>query len=199
MTPVTFWFEFSSPYSYIAAERLRAAHLHAPQVNWRPFLLGPILKAKGHDPAAFDEGSPKRAYMWRDVERLAEKFAIPFERPRIFPQNGLMAARIATAFPNERWLVDFVCAVFHAAFAHGHDIAEVETLHDILDGMGLPTEGLIEEAEQPGTKKALRDATAEAQSLGIFGAPSFTVGHELFWGQDRLDDALDWARHIHLP
>ncbi|MFW5681221.1 MAG: 2-hydroxychromene-2-carboxylate isomerase [Pseudomonadota bacterium] len=199
MTPVIFWFEFASTYSYIAAERLRAKHLHPPQVVWKAFLLGPILEAQGRSSSPFDAQPAKAAYVWRDLDRLAAKHGLPFEKPRSFPQNGLLAARVATAFPDEKWLPDFVCAVFHAEFAQGHDIAETETLADILEGMGLPSRAILEEAVQPETKAALRRATEEARALGIFGAPSFSVGHELFWGQDRLDDALEWAQHSHHP
>lgn len=197
MTPVVFWFEFASTYSYLAAERLRAEHHRPPAVVWRPFLLGPILKAQGLSTSPFELFPVKGAYMWRDVQRLAENRGLVLERPSPFPQNGLAAARIATAFANEAWLPDFVCAVYRAEFGHGRDIGQTETLTDVLDGMGLPTAAILLEAERAETKAALRAATEEAQALGIFGAPSFTVGSELFWGQDRLDDALAWAARHH--
>ncbi len=191
MKPVTFWFEFASPYSYLAAERLRSERRRPPQMVWRPFLLGPILQSQG---SPFAASSAKAAYVWRDVARLADRQGLALQRPHPFPQNGLRAARIATAFAAEPWLADFVCAVFRAEFAHGHHLADEETLRDVLDGMGLPTAAILDEAERAETKAALRAQTEQAQALGIFGAPSFTVERELFWGQDRLDDALAWAK-----
>ncbi len=194
MTPVVFWFEFASTYSYLAAERLRAAKHSPPAVLWRPFLLGPILRAQGFATSPFAVQPAKGAYMWRDVARVARSLGVPFQRPEPFPQNGLLPARIATAFADERWLPDFVCAVYRAQFAHGRDIGDAATVVDVLDGMDLPREAILAAAADPATKARLRDATEEARTSGIFGAPSFTVGAELFWGQDRLDDALAWAR-----
>lgn len=197
MTPVVFWFEFASTYSYLAAERLRAEHHRPPRVVWRPFLLGPILKAQGLETSPFEVFPVKGAYMWRDVERVADRQGLQIRKPKPFPQNGLLAARIATAFDHEPWFFDFVCAVFRAQFAHGRDIGQAETIEDVLSGMGLPISAVLGEAEQPQTKAKVRDATEQAQRLGIFGAPSFTVGRELFWGQDRFDQAFDWAAHHH--
>ena len=194
MKPVTFWFEFASTYSYLAAERLRTERRRPPAMVWRPFLLGPIFKAQGWATSPFILYPAKGAYMWRDLMRLAEKQGVPFRKPHPFPQNGLRAARIATAFAHEPWLPDFVCAVYRAQFAHGQDIADEETLHDVLDGMGLPAAAILLTAAADETKSLLRQATEEAQALGIFGAPTFSVQREFFWGQDRLDQALAWAK-----
>ena len=192
MTPVVFWFEFASTYSYLAAERLRLEERRSPRVIWRPFLLGPILREQGWTTSPFVVQPTKGAYMWRDVARLAEALGLPFRRPEPFPQNGLLPARIATAFADAPWLPAFVRAVFRAQFAHGRDIGDAATIADVLEGMDLPRVAILAAAEAPETKAALRAATDEARTLGIFGAPSFTVGKELFWGQDRLEAAFAW-------
>lgn len=130
--------------------------------------------------------------MWRDMERRSAARGLPFRRPSVFPRNGLMAARVATAalaFPEGR---DFCRAVFAAGFAEDRDIADPAVIVDCLDAAGLP-EALAGAATDPAIKDKLRHATAEAAALGLFGAPSFTVAGELFWGDDRLDDALAWA------
>jgi 2-hydroxychromene-2-carboxylate isomerase len=162
-------------------------------VTWRPFLLGPIFKEMGLTTSPFVTWPAKGAYMWRDMERLARRHGLPFRRPERFPQNGLAAARIATAHAEAPWLADFVCGVFRAEFAEDRDIAHTATVADVLGGLGVDAEAALAAANTPATKEALRATTDQARAVGIFGAPSFTVGDELFWGQDRLDDALAWA------
>jgi len=190
---ITFWFDFASTYSYIAAERLRTLGAVPPAVTWRPFLLGPIFRARGV------EGSPnvatpdKAAYMWRDLERLAAEHGLAFHKPEPFPQHSVSAGRVATAHAAAPWLPDFVCGVFRAEFADGRDIGHAATLAAVLDGLGVDAAAALAAAERAETRAALRAATEEAGGRGLFGAPSFTIGDELFWGQDRLDDALAWA------
>jgi len=190
---ITFWFEFASTYSYIAAERMRARGAVPPAVTWRPFLLGPIFKEQGLTTSPFVTWPVKGAYMWRDLERLTARDGLPFRRPAVFPQNSVLAARVATAHAEAPWFADFACGVFRAEFGEGRDIALTATVADVLDGLGVDADGALAAAEAPATKAALRAATADAQAAGLFGAPSFTVGDELFWGQDRLDDALAWG------
>jgi 2-hydroxychromene-2-carboxylate isomerase len=190
---ITFWFDFASTYSYIAAERLRARGAVPPAVAWRPFLLGPIFRGLGI------EGSPnvatpqKAAYMWRDLERLAAKHGLDFQMPAPFPQHSVLACRVATAHAAAPWLPDFACGVFRAEFARGRDIKAPATLAAVLADLGVDAAAALAAAEAEETKAALRAATDEAGARGLFGAPSFTVGDELFWGQDRLDDALTLA------
>jgi 2-hydroxychromene-2-carboxylate isomerase len=135
----------------------------------------------------------KGAYMWRDLERLADTHGLAFRKPEPFPQHSVLACRVATAHAHAPWLPDFACGVFRAEFAEGRDIKDPATLAGVLEGLGLDAEAAFAAARTDATKAALRAATAEAGARGLFGAPSFTVGDELFWGQDRLDDALAWA------
>jgi 2-hydroxychromene-2-carboxylate isomerase len=133
--------------------------------------------------------------MWRDVERLCAKYHIPFTKPSRFPRNGLLAARIAclATGTSERWLPEFVRAVFRANFAEDREIGEAVEIRSILDALGRPGARLVEQGQAPENKLRLRQQTRRAVKLGIFGAPSFVVGEELFWGDDRLEDALVWA------
>ena len=194
MSTVTFWFEFASTYSYPAAMRFEAAAREAGvEARWRPFLLGPIFAAQGWDNSPFNLYPAKGRYMWRDMARICAAEGLALTRPERFPANGLLAARVATAGAEAEWLPAFVRAVYHAEFAEGRDISAPETVAAALAEAGAPVEAL-EAAALPQTKSALRAATEEAQSLGIFGAPSFTVEGELFWGHDRLEAALAWAR-----
>jgi 2-hydroxychromene-2-carboxylate isomerase len=190
---ITFWFDFASTYSYIAAERLRRRGAVPPTVVWRPFLLGPVFKELGWNGSPVASAAPKLAYMWRDLERLAARLDLPFQRPDPFPQRSILANRVAIAHADAPWLADFACGVFRAEFGEGADIARADVLRAVLAGLGLDAEAALAAAERPETKEALRAATEAAMEAGVFGAPSFTVDGELFWGQDRLDDALAWA------
>jgi 2-hydroxychromene-2-carboxylate isomerase len=196
MTPsLTFWYEFASTYSWLAAERIETLAAQAGvEVAWRPFLLGPIFAAQGWTSSPFNLFPAKGRNMWRDVERQCARMSLPpIVRPDPFPQNSLLAARVATALPPMA-RPPFSRAVYRAQFTRGRSIADRAVLAAILKDVSAPPDALAA-AEAPETKGALRQATEEAQSLGIYGAPSFTTRRgELFWGNDRLEQAIAWAR-----
>ena len=190
-----FWFDFASTYSYLAAVRIKSLATKAGvDVRFRPFLLGPIFKAQGWDTSPFSIYEAKGRYMWRDMERLAADLAVPFRRPEPFPQNSLHAARAALAALDQGWGEDFCLAIFRAQFAHGRRIDEPATLTAILSSLGVDAQAALDAAQSDSNKLRLRAQTEEAQRLGIFGAPSFTIGTELFWGNDRLEQAVRWAQ-----
>jgi 2-hydroxychromene-2-carboxylate isomerase len=157
-------------------------------------LLGPIFRAQGWNDSPFNIYAAKGRYMWRDLERTCAAMAIPFCRPSQFPRNGLLAARIACSFAREPWIAEFVRAVYRANFAEDLDISSPSVLQSRLDALGLPGAALLEQAQSPGSKEKLRLQTERAMALGIFGAPTFVIGTELFWGNDRLEAALSWYR-----
>jgi 2-hydroxychromene-2-carboxylate isomerase len=190
---VEFWFEFASTYSYPAAMRVEAAARAAGvDLVWRPFLLGPLFAKQGWNDSPFNLYPVKGRYMWRDLERLCAAQGIPFRRPSVFPRSGLVAARVAARFAGEPWLPEFVRRVYQANFAEDREIAERSVIAELLDALGQPAAERLAAAESAEAKAALRAQTERAETLGIFGAPSFVVGDELFWGNDRLDAALAW-------
>ena len=197
--PVTVWFEVASTYSYLSVMRIEAeAARRKVEVKWTPFLLGPIFKAQGWDTSPFNLYPAKGRNMWRDMERRAAKFAIPFkpwtgEDGRIFPQNGLLAARTAIAALHEPWGRDFVRRVYTAQFAEGLDISNPNVIGDCIEAAGGVDRIYLHMGHSNTQKQRLKENTDAAIAAGVFGAPSFTVGGELFWGDDRLEDALDWA------
>ena len=193
MQPIEFWFEFASSYSYPAALRIEeVAHQTGIPIIWRPFVLGPIFKAQGWNDSPFNIYPAKGRYMWRDLERICDSLSIPFQKPSVFPRSGLLAARLACFFSEEPWLPEFVRHIFLANFAHDRDISNASVVSSVLEAIGQST-SLIGAARSPEAKAKLRAATDRAMSLGIFGAPSFVVGSELFWGNDRLETAIGWA------
>ncbi len=192
-----FWFEFGSTYSYLSAARIEAVAAAAGvPVCWEPFLLGPIFVEQGWDDSPFNVYPAKGRYMWRDLERLCAKYGIPFMKPSRFPRDGLLAARVACLAKarSEPWLPGFVRAVFRANFAEDREIGEASEICSVLDSLGQAGAQLVEQARASENKLRLREQTRRAKELGIFGAPSFVVAGELFWGNDRLEDALAWVR-----
>lgn len=191
-----FWFEFASTYSYPAAMRIGAlARDRGVTVRWRPFLLGPVFKAQGWDNSPFNIYPVKGRYMWRDLERICAASGLPFVRPEAFPQNTILAARVALVAFAEGWGEDFSRAVYGAEFGEGRDIGKPEAITGIVSALGHDAEAVIVRAQGDDNKLTLRKNTEDAQTLGLFGAPSFvTADGEMFWGNDRLEAALDWAR-----
>jgi len=198
MPIVDFWFDFASSYSYPAAMRAGAlAAKSGVAIRYKPFLLGPIFKAQGWDTSPFNIYEAKGRYMWRDLERLCSELDIAFRRPSPFPQNSLLAARVALAADGEIWRDEFCRAVFRAQFGEGLRIDDPAVIGEILNEVGAPQGATFERAGSDPIKQKLRAQTEEAGRLGIFGAPAFTLSDgELFWGNDRLEPAIAWAKRI---
>lgn len=199
MAKLTFWFDFASTYSYLSAARIGPeAAARGIDVAWQPFLLGPIFRAQGWDSSPFNLYPAKGRYMWRDMEREARRLSLPpVAQPRPFPQNSLLAARAALVGLAAGWGAEFCRLIFAAEFAGGRSIEDPATLARLLEELGIQPAPVLEQAGSEQIKAQLRAATAKAADLGIFGAPSFVCGDaELFWGNDRLEAALDHAERL---
>ena len=188
-----FWFDFASSYSYVAALRVEAeAATASVELRFRPFLLGPIFEQQlGIKDSPFNVRPERGAYMWRDLERLCTRHGLPWRRPSVFPRNSVAAARIACI--DAPWRPTFVRDVFRANFAEDRDISDRGVLAALLEHVGAPASA-VARSETAEVRAVLRAHTAEAIQRGFFGAPDFTIGDELFFGQDRLADALEWAK-----
>ena len=191
-----FWFDFASTYSYPAAMRIGAlARAAGIDVRFRPFLLGPIFMAQGWNTSPFNLFPAKGRNMWRDLERLCTDLSLPFRRPEPFPQNSLLAARVALVGLDQSWGKDFCRAVYRAEFGEGKRIDEPETMQAVLLQLKVEPAPALAAAQSDANKARLRGETEEAQRLGVYGAPTFvTADGELFWGNDRLERALVWAK-----
>lgn len=192
---IEFWYEFASTYSFPAAMRVEAAAKAAGvTLLWRPFLLGPIFGAQSWNDSPFNIYPAKGKYMWRDMARLCEAEGLTLKAPVRFPQNGLKAARLALLGQDEAWGPEFTRRVYLANFSEQKDISGENVLAEILSSLGLDAAALIAQSNAPENKERLKAQTEEAVARGIFGAPSFLVNDELFWGNDRLEAALAWAK-----
>jgi 2-hydroxychromene-2-carboxylate isomerase len=195
MSTIEFWFEFASTYSYPAAHAVEAAaRSRRVQVKWRSFLLAPIFNAQGWHDSPFNIYPVKGAYMWRDLARICVAQELPLRRPSQFPRNGLLAARVACRFAEEKWVPAFVRSVYSANFAEDREITSRDVVADILGKLGQSPVEILAAAETEESKQLLRAQTDRAIAIGIFGAPTFVAEGELFWGGDRLTAALDWAQ-----
>jgi 2-hydroxychromene-2-carboxylate isomerase len=194
MPQIEFWYEFASTYSYPAAMRIDAlAAARGVTVVWRPFLLGPLFAEQGWRDSPFNIYPAKGRYMWRDLERVCARLGLPFRKPDPFPQNSLLAARIALVLEGPK-RAEFSRAVYRVEFAEGRSIAERATLAAALDEIGVEPETALARAQEASNKERLRAESARAMSLGLPGAPCLVAEDgEVFWGNDRLEDGLAWA------
>lgn len=189
---IEFWFEFGSPYSYLSVMRIEdEARRLGVRIGWKPFLLGPILQALGKRPSI--EEKERGTYMWQDLARQARKYGLRWIRPSTFPRLGVMPARVALLGAEEPWVGEFCRRVMELNFVLDRDINQTAPLAEILTKLDYPGAEIVEAAQAEPIKARLREQTEEARTKGIFGAPNFFVGTEMFWGNDRLDDALALA------
>jgi 2-hydroxychromene-2-carboxylate isomerase len=193
MHTIEFWFDFGSNYSYLSMMRIRRLAADAGlRVVLKPFMLGPIFKTLGWETSPFVLQTMKGNYVWRDMQRQCVKYGLRWRRPSVFPRNALLAARVALQGENEAWIGEFCEQVMLGNFAEDREIGDEEVIAGILAGLGSDVDvgAIIAAARTDACKAALRARTAEAQARGIFGAPMFFVGDEMYWGNDRLEDAL---------
>jgi 2-hydroxychromene-2-carboxylate isomerase len=186
---VDFYFDFSSNYSYIGAHRIeRLAKRIDLDVHWKPVALGAIFKALGTPPPNFN--SPKGRYASHDVVRSAADLGLPYHWPKPFPFSGIQASRMFYVLEQrgrKSEAVIWALAVFDAAFGAGRDCSNPEVLLEIASKLGLDGPALMEAATTDEIKAALRAVTDEAMGRGVFGAPTFFWGEEMFWGDDRIE------------
>lgn len=189
-----FWFEFASTYSYPAAHAVEAAaKARGVDVAWRSFLLGPIFGAQGWTDSPFNIYPAKGKYMWRDLARICGAQGLPLVQPSKFPRGSLLAARIVCAHADEPWTGEFVRRVYSANFVRDLDISSPFVIGEILSSMGETPAELMKSAQSQEVKDRFKAQCDHAVAIGLIGAPSFVVEGEVFWGGDRLEQALDWA------
>ena len=188
MATLEFFYDFVSPYSYLASTRVEAEVAHVGgTVRFRPFLLGGVFNATGNK--APIEVAAKGPYLASDCLRWARRLGVPFAWPAKFPVLTVLPLRAAFAAERAGQLVPYTHALFRAYWAEGRDISDAAVVQDAATRAGLDGAALV--AAAPGFKDALKAQTQEAVDRGSFGAPTFFVGQELFIGNDRLDFAVE--------
>ncbi len=191
---IEFWFEFGSAYSYLSVMRIEdEARRRGVRIVWKPFLLGPIFRALGMETSPFVLHKAKGAYMWQDMARQCRKYGLRWVQPSTFPRLGVLPLRVALLGAEQPWIGAFCRKVMELNFVLDQDINQPDRLASILTELGLPASDILDRAQAEPTKTRLREQTEQARVRGIFGAPTFFVATEMFWGNDRLDDALLFA------
>jgi 2-hydroxychromene-2-carboxylate isomerase len=191
---IEFWFDFGSNYSYLSMMRIEAlAAARDVSIVWRPFLLGPVFRQLGFENSPFVLQKEKGAYVWKDMERQCRKYGIALTRPSTFPRAALLAMRVAVLAANEPWIGVWCRKIMQLNFVDDRDIGSIDVVSEALGSLGLPAQSVIDAAQSDANKLRLREQTELAIQRGIFGAPTFFVGGEMFWGNDRLEDALDYC------
>ncbi len=190
-----FWFEFASTYSYVGAMRIEEECARAGvALRWKPFLLGPLFTEQlGIQDSPFNVHPVRGRYMWRDLERLCGKHGLPWRKPSAFPRRSILAARAACALEGDPRQGECIRALFRANFASDQEIDDPAVVGSAVRAGGGAAEAVLAGAASPEAKAALRANTERARASGIFGAPDCLVGSELFFGQDRIEDAIAWA------
>jgi 2-hydroxychromene-2-carboxylate isomerase len=194
MAHIDFWFSIGSTYTYLSVMRLpEVARRTGQDFRWRPFDVRRILIEQKNVP--FRDKPVKMAYMWRDLGRRAEARGLAPRLPAPYPVPQLpFANQVALLGMQEGWGEAYVTETYRRWIERGEAAGEDPNLSESLRAIGQEPERVRAAASAPEIEQALIRETETARDLGVFGAPSFVVGGEVFWGDDRLEDALDWAR-----
>jgi 2-hydroxychromene-2-carboxylate isomerase len=192
---IDFWFSIGSTYTYLSVMRIEEVARQAGLTfRWRPFDVRAIMVEMNNIP--FHTKPSKLRYMWRDVERRAALYGLPWSAVPPYPIKHLsLVNRIALSATEEGWCADYVKAAYRSWFIGGQDPSVEPTLFDNLRTIGQNPEKVIARVTSGEAKAALEEATSAASALGIFGSPTFVTNGEIFWGDDRLEDAIRWHSH----
>jgi 2-hydroxychromene-2-carboxylate isomerase len=193
MKQIDFWYSIGSTYSYLTVMRLGDVARETGAVfRWRPFNVRHIMVEQNNVP--FKDKPVKAAYMWRDIERRAPRYGLSPRLPAPYPLPGLVLAnQVALLGMSEGWGEAYTREAYRLWFEDGQPAGEDPNLSLALETAGQDPKDALARAQSPDAEAALAAETGQAQALGVFGSPTFAVGDELFWGDDRLEDALDWA------
>ena len=196
---VEFFFDTASPYSYLASTQVGGlSDRTGATIEWRPFFLGGLFQSIGNaTPATL---APRGRYMARDLRRWAKRYGVPFNWPSRFPMNTIGAQRLLLAVQDdhgEEACGRLTAALFTAYWVDDRDLKDGEVLRDVAAGAGFDAEALLARTQEPAIKERLKGVTQEAEDRGVFGAPTFFFGEEMYFGNDRLlllEDALMESR-----
>lgn len=189
---IDLWLSIGSTYSFLTVMRMRKVEVkYGVKFNLRPFSVREIMVEMDNIP--FADKPVKYDYMWRDIERRAELFGIKAKVPAPYPLTGFdLANQVAVLGMQQGWGRDYVLATYQLWFQRGEPAGQEPNLSKSLKSIGLEPEEVIAAALSDETVAAYKLATSQARQLGIFGAPSFVTRGEMFWGDDRLEEAVLW-------
>ncbi len=193
--PIDFYFDFSSPYGYLAAQRIEALGAAVGRaVVWRPFLLGVVFQETGSKP--LNQIPLKGDYATRDFARMARRYGVPYVVPPDFPFHSVAPCRAFYSLCDQDPVAakGLAKALYHAAFGTGRRVSKAEVVAEVAGEQGLDADAVRAALQAPAVKERLRNEVEAARAAGVFGSPFFIVEGEPFWGQDRLADLEAWIR-----
>jgi 2-hydroxychromene-2-carboxylate isomerase len=194
--PIEFYFDFSSPYSFLASEQIEAlAQRHGRAVDYKPVLLGAVFKASGGEPLTSQYG-PKADYSVHDFRRSARYAGVAYRQPSRFPIGAVAASRAVL------WLqqtdparaTPFIHAIFRAFFQQDRDVSDPAVVAEVARAESIDADALLTAVQQPAVKDLLKSRVDAAIERGVFGAPTIVVDGEVFWGNDRLPQIERWLK-----
>ncbi len=186
---IQFWLSFGSTYTYFSTQRIeKLAAGRNIGIEWYPFALKRISSGSGN------QSNPRKVnYMWRDMQRRADQHGLEYNKPDVYPVDYEQTLNASLIACQEGWASEFIRLVFRWNFVDGKQIGVGDNFKAALREIGKIPDDVIARAKTPEIAEAMEQQTDKAQSLGIFGSPSFIVGDELFWGDDRLEEAVNWC------
>ena len=194
LATIDFWFCVGSTYTYLTAMRVdQVAERECVEFHWRPFSCRILMTEQNNIPF---RGKPvKMSYMWRDIERRAAMYGLPVRVPVPYGLTEYdLVNRIAILASREGWCRDYVKESYRRWFQDGKEISLNPTLGQVLRAIGQDPERVLSAAGTETVEQSYKAATDEARRLNVFGSPTFVIGQEVFWGDDRLEDAVQWAK-----
>jgi len=196
MKQLDFFYFFGSGYAFLSVMRIdKLAGEHGVRVRWRPFNVRTVMAENN---IALRTQAAKVKYMWRDIERRAAQHGVPFVTAPVWPTDpDLLANRVAIVAVRDGWCEDYTRASFRAWYLDGMALGSRECLAHVLGPLGKDVDATIAAADAPAIAEALKAETDAARSYGIFGSPAFVADGEMFWGDDRLEEAMAWAAGTH--
>ena len=192
---IDFWISIGSTYSYLSVMRIDdVAKANGIKFRWRSFSVRSIMIEQNNIP--FRDKPVKMNYMWRDIARRAQMYDLPARLPAPYPLREFdLANKVAIVGEDTDWGKAYIQAAYRRWFQEAQEPGSEPNLSDSLREVGQHPDAIIAQARSAQVERRYQQATLEAKSLGIFGSPTFVVNGEMFWGDDRLDDAIAWLRH----
>ena len=193
---LTAWISIGSTYTYLTALRLRSvADKHNIRLNFRPFSVRQIMQSMNNIPFP-PEKQTKVAYMWRDIERRAKGYGLPAPAvPAPYPLKDFdLVNKLGIVANEDNFYLSFLEQTYSAWFVHGLPAGSTDHIDQLAENLGFDKDALLARAQSDHVEAVYRENTVQAQNLGVFGAPSFMVGSEIFWGDDRLEDAISFLK-----
>jgi 2-hydroxychromene-2-carboxylate isomerase len=192
--PIDFWFSLASTYTYLSVMRMaEVVQRTGVEIRWRPFNVRSIMIEQNNIP--FRTKPVKLSYMWRDLERRAALHGVPYVGAPPYPlRDVILSDCVALIGAREGWCSAYMPAIYRRWFIGQRDVSDEPDIAAALAEVGQDPEHVLPMARAESAKQALVEATDTAKRLGLFGSPTFVVGSELFWGDDRLEQAIDWSR-----